>query len=537
MPSLPTNFGTLDWLIVAVYMAATVGVGLYMNRYIRDMGDYIVAGRSLKSRLAVATMIGSELGLVTVMYSAQKGFTGGFAAFHIAVIAGVVTFIVGMTGFIVVPLRRLGVMTIPEFYEKRFSRGVRVFGGLLLAFAGILNMGLFLKAGALFVTGLTGLTDPGSVAVVMTVMLALVIAYTIMGGMVSVVITDYIQFVILSFGMILTCGMAVYALGWSTIVETVAAVHGESGFNPLLEGSGFGPSYIMWMIFTAGLVSCAVWQTSVMRACAAESVAVVRRLYRWSSIGFLIRFMIPQFLGICALTYFFNMPEFRGFFFDETGSPTADTTMTLQAMPLFLSQVLPTGIIGLVGAGLLAAFMSTHDSYLLCWASVLTHDVVAPATNERLTTRWRLTVSRVFILLIGLFLLVWGLWYDLGQDLWDYMAVSGAIYFTGAFTLLLAGLYWKRASTVGAYLALIAGIGAVAGLGPVNKALGLGMYRSDEIGLTVTALALVLMFAGSLVFPDRLDSPDSVGRPDRLDHSYGPDYQDRPARKARKGDA
>ena len=85
MPSLPTNFGTLDWLIVAVYMAATVGVGLYMNRYIRDMGDYIVAGRSLKSRLAVATMIGSELGLVTVMYSAQKGFTGGFAAFHIAV--------------------------------------------------------------------------------------------------------------------------------------------------------------------------------------------------------------------------------------------------------------------------------------------------------------------------------------------------------------------------------------------------------------------------------------------------------------------
>ena len=125
MPSLPTNFGTLDWLIVAVYMAATVGVGLYMNRYIRDMGDYILAGRSLKSRLAVATMIGSELGLVTVMYSAQKGFTGGFAAFHIAVIAGVVTFIVGMTGFIVVPLRRLGVMTIPEFYEKRFSRGVR----------------------------------------------------------------------------------------------------------------------------------------------------------------------------------------------------------------------------------------------------------------------------------------------------------------------------------------------------------------------------------------------------------------------------
>ena len=503
MHLIPSNFGLLDWLIVFVYMTITLSVGLYVNKYIKNMEDYLVAGRALKTRLAVATMIGSELGLVTVMYSAQKGFTGGFAAFHIAVIAGLVTFIVGITGFIVVPLRRLGVMTIPEFYEKRFSRGVRVFGGLLLALAGVLNMGLFLKAGALFVTGLTGLTDTNSVAIVMTIMLGLVIAYTIMGGMVSVVVTDYIQFVVLSFGMILICGISVFALGWSTIVDTVISVHGESGFNPVLEGSGFGPTYIMWMIFTAGIVSCAVWQTSVMRACAAESVVVGRRMYMWSSIGFLIRFMVPQFLGICALTYFFNISEFRDLFFDKTGNPSNNPTITLQAMPLFLSQILPTGIIGLIGAGFLAAFMSTHDSYLLCWASVLTQDVIAPITNDKLTTKSRLIISRIFILVIGLFLLVWGFLYDLGQDLWDYMAVSGAIYFIGAFAVLSTGLYWKRASTVGAYLALVVGVGAVAGLGPVNKALNLEKYSSAEIGLSMTLVALVMMFIGSLVFPDR----------------------------------
>ena len=145
--SIGSNFGTVDWAIVGLYMLATVAIGLYANRYIRNMSDYIVAGRSLKPYLAVATMIGSELGLVTVMYSAQKGFTGGIAAFHIGLIAGIVTLIIGLTGFIVVPLRELGVMTIPEFYEKRFSRGVRIFGGLLLALSGILNMGLFLKVG------------------------------------------------------------------------------------------------------------------------------------------------------------------------------------------------------------------------------------------------------------------------------------------------------------------------------------------------------------------------------------------------------
>ena len=133
LTGISSNFGTVDWAIVALYMLGTVAIGLYANRYIRNMSDYIVAGRSLKPYLAVATMIGSELGLVTVMYSAQKGFTGGFAAFHIGLIAGIVTLIIGLTGFIVVPLRELGVMTIPEFYERRFSRGVRIFGGLLLA--------------------------------------------------------------------------------------------------------------------------------------------------------------------------------------------------------------------------------------------------------------------------------------------------------------------------------------------------------------------------------------------------------------------
>ena len=145
--------------------------------------------------------------------------------------------------------------------------------------------------------------------------------------------------------------------------------------------------------------------------------------------------------------------------------------------------------------------MSTHDSYLLCWASVLTHDVVAPATGNTMSTRNRLLLTRVFILAIGLFLIVWGLWYELGQDLWDYLLVSGAIYFTGAFALLCTGLYWKRASKTGAYLALGAGLTSVLGLVPVKKAVGLDMLSGAQIGLGTTALALILMVVGSLVFP------------------------------------
>jgi SSS family solute:Na+ symporter len=121
---IESNFGLVDWCIVVGYLIIIVSVGVYIKRYISNVTDFMVAGRKLKTFLAIATMIGTELGLVTVMYSAQKGFTGGFAAFHIALAAAIVTLVVGLTGFIVVPLRRMKVMTIPEFYERRFGRGV-----------------------------------------------------------------------------------------------------------------------------------------------------------------------------------------------------------------------------------------------------------------------------------------------------------------------------------------------------------------------------------------------------------------------------
>ncbi len=490
-----TNFTPIDWVIVAAYLMGTVAIGLLVNRYIKGMGDFLVAGRSLRTRLGIATMIGSELGLVTAMFAAQKGFTNGFAAFHIGLMAGIATLVVGITGFIVVPLRRMGVMTIPEFYEKRFgSRKLRIFGGIVLAAAGILNMGLFLRAGGEFVAGITGI-EWEAVKWVMTVMILLVLTYTALGGMVSVVITDYVQFVVLSVGLLLACVLEVVKVGWNNLVDAVHTIHGDAGFNPFAS-DGVGGSYVGWMFFM-GVISCAVWQTAVMRACAAESATVVRRMYLWSSLGFMIRFMIPQFIGICALVYFFQSGDDA--FFDVSGKVSGDSEVTMRAMPVFLGKLLPMGLIGLVAAGMIAAFMSTHDTYLLCWSSVITEDVVNPCCRGKMSQRSRLRLTRILLFVIAGFLVIWGLWYELGQDLWDYMAVSGAIYFTGAFAILLLGLYWKGATAAGAFTALSIGLLAVIGLKPVQELLNVDQsfkesgIGSEHIGLSLAALALLAM--------------------------------------------
>ncbi|MFC1677007.1 sodium:solute symporter [Planctomycetota bacterium] len=496
---IETNFGIVDWCIVIAYLGLIVSVGIYIRRYIKNATDFMVAGRGLKSLLAIATMIGTELGLVTVVYAAQKGFTGGFAAFHIAIVAAIGALFIGLTGFIVVPLRKLKVMTIPEYYEKRFGKGVRILGGAILAIAGILNMGLFLKAGSIFVSGVTGMVSDFQIKLIMSVMLALVLLYTTLGGMVSVVVLDYIQFVVLSIALLFTTALAINHLGFSEIVDGVARIMGEPGFNPLSEES-FGPEYIVWQLLMGGL-ACSVWAPAVIRALSAENTKVVKRLYTWSSLGFLIRFMIPYFFGICALVFVSKDPKLSAYFLPD--GKLADPAITLQAMPLFISQIIPAGLIGIVTAGMLAAFMSSHDSYLLCWSTVLTQDVIAPWFKKPLSSKVRLLMTRIFIVLIGIYILIWGLWYELGQDLWDYMLITGSIYMIGAMVLLFFGLYWKRASKVGAYMALITGFGAVVGLKPVQRFLFDKNWPTEIVGLTVLIAAIIMIIVGSLIFPDK----------------------------------
>jgi len=492
-----TNFSPIDWVIVAVYLSGTLAVGFLARKVITNMADYVVAGRKVGTALGVATMMGTEMGLVTVMYSSQKGFVGGFAAFHIALVMSIVVFLVGITGFLVCKLRALGVLTIPEFYGKRFGPRTRILGGIMLALGGILNMGLFLKVGSMFVVAITGLQHEAALAAVMVVLLTLVLIYTILGGMVSVIITDYAQFVVLSFCLLLTCFLAIREVGWTEVFDFIAEHKGAAGFNPLMEGT-FGVEYMVWMGFL-GIVTCAVWQPSVMRALASESEAVVRKQYMWSSVSFLIRFLIPYFWGICAFVFIMKTPDLKAAFFPENGEPALNN---LYAMPVFLSKILPVGVIGLVTAGMLAAFMSTHDSYLLCWSAVITQDVIAPLRKKEMSTEARLKMTRILILVIGLYVLYWGLVYEGADDIWDYMAVTGAIYFTGAFALLAGGLYWKRASSTGAVMSLLGGLCSFAGLSPVQDFLGFKM-SSAWVGILSVIFCSLLLLVGSLLFPDK----------------------------------
>lgn len=430
------NFSIIDWIILIVYLTGTVYVGIWVKKYVQNLSGYIVAGRKIKVSLGIATFTATELGTVTFVYFGELGYLTGFACFIIGILALFAYTFVGKTGFIIEKLRAYGMMTIPQFYELRFNKKVRVLGGLILFIGGILNMGIFLKFDGIFLSEVMGF-GPQALGFIMTLMLIIVMSYTILGGMFSVVITDFMQYVVLSFAMLATTVIVLFNVDLSEISSAVVSGYGEGGINPI-ENDRFGWSFIVWILVT-NIAAAALWQPGTSKALSSKSPEIAKKVFWVTGLTFAGRAMIPMFWGVAAFAYF---------------GPGESSTA---AMPMLLGELLPVGLLGLLVAGLLAASMSTYSSYVLAWSSVLTLDVInvlKPGGYDEEKTIW---IARVISGLIGLFLLIFGLYYQIPETAFQYLFITGTMYTAGALGTISAGLYWKKANSVGAYTALILG--------------------------------------------------------------------------------
>ncbi len=482
-----SSFTLLDGGIVAVYLLATMMAGMAVRKYVGKVEDFLVAGREMNLYLGIASLAATEFGIVTCMYTAQAGYEHGFAGATPGLLAAAAMLIVGLTGFCIKPLRDAGVMTIPELFQKRFGSRVRWMSGVVIVLGGLLNMGVFLRTGGEFLVAVVGMNQD-HLEWMMTALLLGVATYTILGGMLSVLVTDFLQFIVMSAGLLAVTLLILFKVGWENLVNVVELHHGAGGFNPFLA-SDLGWSYVVFYTIV-GFASVLTWQTNIQRVLAAKDTRTGRRIYSRTSVFFACRWLIPGLWGIAALAVL--TPE-------EVGDNT------LLAMPMFLSRFVPVGLMGLLVAAMLAADMSTDSAYMLTWSSVIYNDILAPFRKTQWSEKRGLRWSRSIVALIGVFLLWYGLWYELKGDLWSYLAVTGSIYLSSMTILLIACCYWKRANNWGATGAIIAGaIVPVAFLTleqneatePLAKMIG-----PNYSGIATYVLAGLAMIIGSLLKP------------------------------------
>jgi SSS family solute:Na+ symporter len=311
--------------------------------------------------------------------------------------------------------------------------------------------------------------------------------------MLSVLITDFLQFIIMSLGLILVTILVLSNIGWHGLVNAVQSHYGAGGFNPFVNKE-MGWQYVLFFALL-NLAAVLTWQTTIARVLAAKDARTGQKVYTRTSFFFVCRFLIPGIWGIAALAVI--KPE------TITSVITGD--QSLYGMPVFLSTFLPIGVMGILVAAMLAADMSTDSSYMLTWGGIIYNDIMAPFRKNKWSEKKGLLWNRMIISCIGIFLLVFGLWYKLEGDLWTYLGITGTIYLSSISVLLIACCYWKKANSWGAAGAIIMGASV-----PIlflifeklpatkNFAKTIGPYYSGIITYALTSIAMIV---GSLMKP------------------------------------
>lgn len=545
----------LDGGIVGLYLLATMIAGLMVRRYVGKVEDFLVAGREMNVYLGIASLAATEFGIVTAMYVAQAGYTRGFSGAIPGVCEAIVMLVVGMSGFCVRKLRDSGAMTLPELYQNRFGSQVRWLSGVVIVLGGLLNMGAFLRLGGEFLVVTCGFQLEHLVWM-MTAMLLAVAIYTIMGGMLSVLVTDFLQFIVMSVGLLAVSFLVMKNIGWDSIVGAVKEHVGPSGLNPIADPVQGSITIAYQLVFQLAVVL--TWQTVIARFLAAKNSQTGLKVYKGTSFFFVCRFIIPAFWGMAAL-WFLHQPENArhmsdlrasevaayeksagvsvpasqraALVADSTGyekalaaKPEAERTddekaglaaagtvndrVSRHAMPKFLGLFVPVGLMGLLIAAMLAADMSTDSSYMLTWGSVIYNDIMAPfRRRNQWSEKKGLAINRMIVALIGIFLFFFGLYFELPGSVLGYLWKTGEIYMTSMLVLLISCCYWPKANNWGANAAIITGAAVPIGTMILQIFFGgtvVGKFattQNDLMGLLAFAAAGAAMVIGSNLKP------------------------------------
>lgn len=413
---------------VGIYFFAMALIGYLSSRRVNTMDDYLIAGRRLPLYLAVPTVVatwfgaGSSMGVSGTVY--KEGFYGvlpdPFGCSLALIIAGF---------FFAVPLRRLKLTTVSDLLRKVYGREFELGATLVVLpfYVGTLASQM-LAMGYIFqiVTG-------SNLDIGILVGALIVVFYTATGGMWAVTITDFIQFGLLSIGLLIILPIC---------FEQVPDI--QAVFDKFLnEFSSLAPKNtqtIDWLSYTGRIfmtgLGALMGQDLIQRLLAAKSENVARAS---SFIGAGIYFalgLIPLFVGIAGREIYPNLelPE--------------------RLIPLLAKEFLSPLMFTLFACGLLSAIMSTADSYLLAGTTLLTKNVLL---KIHLISDERKKINLVRIVNVCLALVALGLAYS-GHSIFDMMVHSGATLFVGIFVPGTAALFWKGTTPFAAWCSMVSGI-------------------------------------------------------------------------------
>lgn len=436
----------IDVVIVVLYMAGVFILGSFFARYVKNAGDFFVAGRALPFWAIGMSIVVSDIGATDFIATAGAGYTYGIAAANFDWIGSMPAMV--FAAFIFVPYYwRAGVFTVPEFLGRRYNAGVQVIHATIWGVYLLVMVSVMLWLTAMTLNTILGWNPYVSVWIIV----AITGIYTFSGGLSAVVLTDVVQMVVMFVGGGALVGLTLWEVGgWGSLQEQVLAMGPEyqDHFTLLLPHDTTTPYPWTGIVFGLGIVMATAYmsgnQAVVQRTLGARSEWDAKGGMLFA--GFLKAF-IPLLIIVPGLTAVVLAPGL------ENGD---------MAVPTMIREYLPPGLRGLMFAALLAALMSSVDSYLNSSTTIWTTDLFGRgysiAKGYAPSSRLRLTVGRIFT---AVFIIAAGAFAPLLADqktMYNFIQTALSMFQGPVFAILLLGIMWRKATQWGALAALVTGV-------------------------------------------------------------------------------
>ena len=493
----------LDWIVILIYIVGIIGFALYLTRSQKDTEDYYLGGRKIKWWQSGASTMATQLGAISFISApAFVAIKDGGGLKWLCYEFGVPLALILVMAVIIPTLHKHHYVSIYEYLEKRFDSGTRSLVSFLFQLGRGLATAVAVLAGGLILS--TGLSISTTSAIILVGLITVI--YDALGGIRVVILSDFLQMVIIVVGLLICSGVALSIVGWDASWTNLSPERfaildfKQWGFTP--EGSyAFWPMLIGGFFLYVSYYGCD--QSQVQRELSVGGVDDVRKSLMVNAIGrfplVLLYSVMGVFVGavIAQPQAIIQIAAKMGI---EPGAVSHILTHDPDRMlPMFILTYLPNGIIGFIFVAIMAALMSSLDSGLNSLSAVTMKDFYQKYLKPNADERHYLIASKIITFLWGIFCVVVALLFaGFGEATRQTTIVLinavGSMLYGPILAAFLIGMFTKRIGAKSLKIGILAGIGVNIILWQATTISWLWWNLTGFLGTVITAFTAAIYF-------------------------------------------
>lgn len=462
----------MDLAIIAIYFCVVLGIGFYLKKFATTGEDFFMAGRKMTAWIAGLSFISANLSSLETMGWSAMAYQYGMLGAHAYLIGAIPAIL--FLAIVMMPFYYIcKTHSVPGYLKLRYGEGPRAIAGISFSFLTVMVSGASMFAMAKILNLLLGWNMDLSI----WVSSATVAIYVTLGGLLSAVFNEVLQYFLIWAGSLLIPILGIIdAGGWHKMM--LAVQHNAKIIHPTVQNADFtslwrnlgsfdsNPMGIDWfgMVFGLGLaVSFGYWCTDFLQVQRVIVAKDLRSAQNGTLIGAMLKMLVPLIVtipGLLGLAVLLK-PDGSPLVLVPESDPRAGITNHTfnDVLPLLMGQYLGPGLLGLGVTAMIAGFMSGMAGNISAFATVWTYDVYKPLLNKRASDSHYLHMGR-WCSILGILISI-GTAYLLFffSNILEYLQVLVFFFIVPLFGTIILGMLWKRATPAGGFWGFLCAIG------------------------------------------------------------------------------